>query len=83
MPFVYIIGGGGSDMVKADLTSQIDGEKTIFIVPEVYTSGSLRVYYNGIRQVLNVTFTETTTTTFTLNFIPESGNYLTIDYSRG
>lgn len=83
MPFVFIIGGSGDTMVKANLTSQIDGSTTVFTVPEVYTAGSLRVYYNGVRQVASVTFTETTTTTFTLNFTPISGDYLTIDYSRG
>lgn len=84
MPFVFTVsisgGGGGDDMKKANLTSQIDGSNQVFTVPEVYTSGSLRVYYNGVRQVLNSTYSETTTTTFTLTFTPISGDFITIDY---
>tara|TARA_R100000406_G_scaffold58618_1_gene40518 strand:+ start:298 stop:549 length:252 start_codon:yes stop_codon:yes gene_type:complete len=83
MPFVYIIGGGASNMQKANLTSQIDGSTTVFTVPEAYASGSLRVYWNGVRQVVTVTWTETTSTTFTTQFTPQDGDYLTIDYIRG
>ena len=83
MPFVYIIGGGAENMQKANLTSQIDGLTSVFTVPEAYASGSLRVYFNGVRQILSVTFSETSTTTFTLSFTPISGDYLSIDYIRG
>ena len=83
MPFVYIIGGSSENMVKANLSSQIDGLKQIFSVPEAYAAGSLRVYFNGVRQILSVTFTETTNTTFTLSFTPVSGDFLSIDYIRG
>ena len=70
-------------MQKANLTSQIDGLTSVFTVPEAYASGSLRVYFNGVRQILSVTFSETSTTTFTLSFTPISGDYLSIDYIRG
>lgn len=83
MPFVYIIDSGGGNMQKANLTSQIDGSNQVFTVPEVYSSGSLRVYWNGIRQIITVSFTETTSTTFTTQFIAQNGDYLTIDYIRG
>lgn len=82
MPFVFIVGGEGAAMQKANLSSQIDGSTTVFTVPEAYVSGSLRVYLNGIRQILSVTFTETTATTFTLSFTPVTGDYLSIDYVR-
>ena len=81
MPFVFIIGTGQSDMKKANLTSQVNGSRTVFTVPEVYTAGSLRVYWNGVRQVVNETYTETTNTTFTLSFTPQNGDYITIDYT--
>jgi len=68
-------------MKKEDLTSQIDGTKTTFIVSEDYKTGSLRVYYNGVRQIEDVTFSETTASTFTLNFQTEIGDYLAIDYT--
>jgi len=68
-------------MSKADLTDQIDGSKTTFTVSEEYKTGTLRVYYNGIRQIEDVTFSETTTTTFTLSFQTVIGDYLAIDYT--
>lgn len=83
MPFVFnvtISGGGGEEVKKANLTAQIDGSNQVFIVPETYNSNSLRVYYNGVRQVKDVSYTETNTTTFTLSFTPVSGEYITIDY---
>lgn len=83
MPFVFTItvsGGGGDDVKKANLTGQIDGSNQVFTVPETYVSNSLRVYYNGIRQVKDVSYTETNTTTFTVSFTPVSGEYITIDY---
>ena len=83
MPFVFIIGGGSDNMVKENLTSQINGFRTVFTVSEAYAAGSLRVYFNGVRQILSVTFTETTSTTFTLSFTPVSGDFLSIDYIRG
>ena len=79
--FVYNLSTESEEMKKSNLTSQVDGEKTVFNVPEEYKAGSLRVYYNGIRQIETETFTETTTTTFTTTFTPISGDYLTIDYT--
>ena len=80
MVFLFTMLSGGDDMKNANLTSQVDGETTVFTVPEPFTAGSLRVYYNGVRQVRNVTFTETNATTFTLTFTPVSGEYITVDY---
>lgn len=67
-------------MRKANLTSQINGERTGFIISENYVSGSLRVYYNGIRQVAGETFSETNATSFNLNFTPQVGDFLEVDY---
>ena len=86
MPFIYTItttGGGGDDMTKADLSSQVDGEKQQFTVPEIYVSGSLRVYYNGIRQIQAVTYNENTNTTFSFTFTPLTGSKVEIDYVAG
>lgn len=81
MPFVFNTGGsGGDDMSKANLTSQIDGSNTVFTVPAAYVGGSVRVYWNGVRQIVNETFTETSATTFTLSFVAVVGDYITIDY---
>ena len=69
-------------MQKANLTSQIDGETQSFTIPEEYKSGSLRVYWNGVRQVSSITFTEQTSTTFSVTFVPLVGDYITVDYSK-
>ena len=79
--FVYNLSTESEEMKKSNLTSQVDGETTVFSVPEAYKTGSLRVYYNGVRQIESETFTETTTTTFSLTFTPQTGDYLAIDYT--
>jgi hypothetical protein len=79
--FAFIIPDGvGSDMEQADLTSQIDGSKTTFNIPENYQTGSIRVYYNGIRQVKSDHFTEPNQTQINLLFTPQVGDFLTVDY---
>ena len=79
--FINESGGSGEDMKQADLSSQCNGSNTSFTIPENYQAGSLRVYYNGIRQVEGETFSEHNSTTFTTtDFTPESGDYLTVDY---
>lgn len=73
--------GDGAEMKQADLSSQCNGSNTSFTLPEEYQAGSLRVYYNGVRQVEGETFDEHNTTTFTTtDFTPETGDYLTVDY---
>lgn len=79
--FTVSIGGTGEEMKKANLTSQVDGINQVFTVPEDYETNSLRVYHNGVRQVKNVSYSETTSNTFTLSFTPVNGDYITIDYS--
>lgn len=71
---------GESDMKQADVTSQVNSERTSFTLPENYQAGSLRVYYNGLRQVEGETFDEHNSTTFVTNFTPQTGDYLTCDY---
>lgn len=78
--FLYNIGGEEA-MNKANLTSQIDGQTQTFIVSETYKAGSLRVYYNGIRQIVDVTFSEASSTTFSTTFTPQTGDYLAIEYT--
>ena len=67
-------------MKQADITSQVNSERTSFTIPENYQAGSLRVYYNGLRQVEGETFDEHNSTTFVTNFTPQTGDYLTCDY---
>lgn len=72
-------GGGTADMEQADITSQVNGNRTSFTVPE-YQSGSIRLYFNGVRQVTSESFSEHNSTTIALSFTPQIGDYLTIDY---
>jgi len=79
--FIYTVSTGSEEMKKQNVTSQINGTRTTFTVQEEYKTGSLRVYYNGVRQIEDETFTETTSTTFTLTFTTITGDYLSIDYT--
>ena len=79
--FLYNI-GTGEEMKKANLTSQIDGETQLFTLPETYKAGSLRVYWNGIRQIVSVSFSETSNGTFTTTFTPQSGEYIAVEYTQ-
>lgn len=79
--FINESGGTGEEMKQADLSSQCNGSNTSFTLPENYQAGSLRVYYNGVRQVEGETFSEHNSTTFTTtDFTPETGDFLTVDY---
>lgn len=74
--------GGSSDYRTFDASDQIDGEKTIFNVPDYDTelNVNLRVYYNGQRLTTGTDVTMLTSTTFSLTFAPVSGTELVVDY---
>ena len=79
--FVYINPTStGEDMEKANLTSQITGSLDVFTIPESDIS-TIRLYYNGIRQTEGENFTVNNSTTITLAFTPQIGDFLTIDYT--
>lgn len=80
MPFVYIQNVGGGDMTKENITSQVNGSRTEFTVSGNFETNSLRVYYNGVRQVQGEHFTELTDQTFSTNFTPKNGDFLNIEY---
>lgn len=82
MPFVYsiIIQSGGAGLSKENLTNQINGVRTQFTISEQIQIGSLRVYWNGVRQVETSTFSENTQTTFTTTFVPQTGETIVVEY---
>lgn len=82
MPFQYtiIIRTGGGALSKENLTSQITGSATQFTISENIEAGSLRVYWNGIRQVSSTSFNEINLTTFSTTFTPLSGDTLIVEY---
>jgi hypothetical protein len=61
-------------------TGAVDSSNTVFTTANVYSSGSLRVYLNGLRQQFTVDYTETTSTTFTFTTAPDTGDVVTVDY---
>lgn len=55
----------------------MDGVNTIFSTYNLYVTGSLRVYFNGLRETR---FSEIENQLFELDFTPESSDALIIDY---
>lgn len=70
-----------TSLKTTNLTSQIDGITNTFTMPEEYTTGSLKVYFNGQRQIVGVDVTELSSTTFSLSFVPSSPDMLNVDYN--
>ncbi len=77
-------GGGGGDSSTTqktqDFSSELNGSKTTFVISESFSSNSVRVYYNGVRQS-GSSVTETASG-FTISFAaPQSGESLIADYN--
>jgi len=73
---------GVSVLKQLDISNQIDGNTNTFITTESIDQTSLRVYYNGLRQSPNdISFNSSTS--FSLSFIPQIGEFLFIDYVVG
>jgi hypothetical protein len=71
----------GANVKYADLNSQVDSSNTVFSVPENYESGTLYVFFNGMIQTRGDGYTETTSSTFTLTFTPDTGENIIILYT--
>ena len=75
----FIFNTGASVMEEHEnLTSQVNGERTIFTVSKGFIPSSLIVYWQGSRQTAQ--FTVLNNTQFELNFAPPSGTKIDIDY---
>jgi hypothetical protein len=61
-------------------TGTVNGSNTVFTTSAAYKTGSLTVYINGLRQKKTTHWTETTSTTFTMNQAPATGDLVTVDY---
>lgn len=55
-----------------------DGTRTTFTVPEEYISGTLAVFLNGLHETH---VSETTSTTFTFEDAPHTGDTITLIYA--
>lgn len=73
---------GISVLKQLDISNQIDGNTSTFVTTESIDQSSLRVYYNGIRQSPNdISFNSSTS--FSLSFTPQTGDFLFIDFVVG
>jgi hypothetical protein len=65
-------------------TPATNGVQKIFTIPdnEEYVSGLLEVFLDGLLQVKNTDYTETTSTTFTMTNAPDSDETLIINYIK-
>ena len=68
------------ELIEENLSSQVDGTETSFTTGSSYVSNTLRVYYNGQKQIRGTTFSETNSTSFLMTFTPENGTYITVEY---
>lgn len=74
-------GGAAAEQGSQDFSSQLNGVKTTFTISESFQAGSLRIYYNGIRQS-SADFSETGSG-FTISFAaPANGESLIADYLK-
>jgi len=63
-------------------TPATNGVQLIFTTANNYTAGTLKVYLDGLRQIKNVDYTETTSSTFTMAVAPDADEVLWVDYYK-
>ncbi len=74
-------GGGSGSEITENLTNQVNGSRTQFTVSSRYISGRLRVYINGVRQIIGDDITESADRmSFQISYAPLSGEKLIADY---
>lgn len=64
----------------ADLTPQIDGIKTVFLLPDPYVADSVQVHLDGILQLPGTYFVETPPLSITVATPPTVGQELQVQY---
>lgn len=85
MPIANVFGSstssssGGDKLKTNDLSSQINGSNTDFTTSEAYESGSLSVFWNGLRQSANE-ITELSSSSFRISTAPQSGGSVVVQY---
>lgn len=77
----FLFGGSSTDITD-NLTAQIDGLADTFTTTGSFLPDSLKVYYNGVRQITGVTVTVVGSNQFRLSFVPGAGDYLLVDYNN-
>ena len=69
-----------NDFTTTNLSAACNGVQTTFNVPVDFIATSLRVYWNGMRQTTGGTVAVLGATTFSTNFVPDTGDSLIVDY---
>ena len=63
-------------------TPATDGAQKIFTVADEYVSGILEVFMDGLLQIKDTDYTETTSTTFTMTTAPDNDENLRVNYIK-
>jgi len=63
-------------------TPATDGVQKVFTVANSYVSGLLEVFMDGLLQIKDTDYTETTSTTFTMTNAPDSDEILHTNYIK-
>ena len=72
----------GSEITE-DLTNQINGQNTTFNTANNYVTGKIRVYYNGVRQIIGDEVHENAQrNAVVFDFAPLSGDKVLVDYEK-
>tara|TARA_R100000664_G_scaffold12037_1_gene19386 strand:- start:12221 stop:12508 length:288 start_codon:yes stop_codon:yes gene_type:complete len=73
---------GGSEITE-DLTSQVNGQNTTFTTQNNYVTAKIRVYYNGVRQIIGDEVHENAQrNAVVFDFAPLSGDKVLVDYEK-
>ncbi len=63
-------------------TPATDGSQKVFTVANAYVSGLLEVYLDGLLQIKDTDYSETTSTTFTFTNAPASDENVRVNYIK-
>jgi hypothetical protein len=69
-------------MEKENITSQITGTNQVFGISKKYEAGTIVLYWNGIRQIVSVSYSELNDTQIYTNFVPAISDYLEVEYIK-
>ena len=78
---------GGSDIAghmshHETPTPATDGAETVFTTASDYVSGTLKVFLDGLVQIKDTDYSETTSTTFTMAAAPDADEVLWVEYIK-
>ena len=81
MPIANVFSSSGEKLLSEDISDQLNGSRQVFTVSNDFESGSLRVYWNGVRQSGNE-ITVQTAATFQTSFQAASNGSLIVEFYK-